>query len=161
MAVSDDTVVVAARCGARSAGGQPHGWFWRDSENFGLDVLPGLTILPKVSRSNNQFSLAAAASKRSCVSFLAAFAPPTGSPFNPYIRTAFLLVFWPWVSMNSVNGQGTVNFNNREGVFNTHTYAPLPAAPTYVQTGNGPEDNPAGAQDWTRFSALSGWGERT
>jgi hypothetical protein len=51
--------------------------------------------------------------------------------------------------------QGDVSFNNHvTGVVVTHVYAPLSANPTFHRTGNGSDDTPAGAQDWTGFTLV-------
>src|SRR5207237_6347761 len=59
----------------------------------------------------------------------------------------------------SVLGQGTVTFNNRvvgAGGVVTHVYGANPGNPSTSQVGNGSTDSPAGATDWSAYTALSG-----
>jgi hypothetical protein len=56
-------------------------------------------------------------------------------------------------------GQGTISFNTYiRTVLVTRVYAPSSGNPTLGQTGNGPNDEPAGTQDWTVFSLIGAQG---
>ncbi|MCX6887710.1 MAG: hypothetical protein NTX27_22045, partial [Verrucomicrobia bacterium] len=59
----------------------------------------------------------------------------------------------------SVFAQGTVILNTRvTGTLVTHVYGPKAGAPGFSQVGNGANDTPVGATDWTGFTAVSGSG---
>lgn len=58
----------------------------------------------------------------------------------------------------SAFGQGFIGLYNHTTDVNTKVYGPNATDPTLYQFGNGPSDVPAGTQDWTGFTGLSGTG---
>jgi hypothetical protein len=74
-----------------------------------------------------------------------------------------LLNFAALFSAVGVLAQGTVIFNNRVGgsppALVTHVYGPNPIDSwLFAQSGNGPNETPAGTVDWSIYTPLSGSG---
>jgi hypothetical protein len=78
----------------------------------------------------------------------------TPSLKNELVGVACALTF-----ATSVLAQGTVDINNHlVGALVTQVYWMNPMAVGSVQSGNGPNDTPAGTTDWNIFTPLSGTG---
>jgi PKD repeat protein len=78
---------------------------------------------------------------------------------NVTTMKSILVVFVGILGIAGAFAQGSVLFANRiVGAVITHVYLPSSTSPDLVQIGNGTNDFPAGAMDWTGWTPVSGSG---